>query len=105
MHRTLALALASIALVATPLAAQADTPRDQDQRVGVTWRDLDLTTEQGRAELDRRIDAAARYACRMDETVLGTRIPTREQRDCYREARNQLDQRFAQVIAQSQARG
>ena len=105
MHRTLALALASFTLIATPLAVHAETGRDEDQRVGVTWRDLDLATEHGRAELDRRIEAAARYACRMDETVLGTRIPTREQRDCYREARNQLDQRFAQVIAQGQGRG
>ncbi len=103
MAHKIALALATAALLATPLAASAQTT--VQRTVGVTYTDLDLTTEAGRAELERRIDNAARSACAIGETDLGTRLLTREKRACYRDARAQLDQRFAQVIADSQDRG
>lgn len=95
MIKTVTAALLSAAIFATPLVASA---QDGSRTTGVTYRDLDLATTEGRAELDRRIDNAARNACGMDEVVLGTRLPTSGQRRCYRDARAQLDQRFAQLV-------
>jgi len=103
--KTIFLALASFAMAATPLAA-AHAAQDGEQRVvGVTFRDLDLSTEAGRAELDRRIDRAARSACGMEETALGTRLPSRDQRACFTDAKSQLDRQFASVIARGRAQG
>lgn len=98
MAHKIILALATAALSIAPVAANAATV--EQRTTGVAFRDLDLTTEAGRAELDRRIDAAARQVCAIGETDVGTRIVTREKRECYREARAQLDQRFAQVISE-----
>jgi UrcA family protein len=95
MIKTITAALLSAAIFATPLVASA---QEGGRTTGVTYRDLDLATQEGRTELDRRIDAAAREACGMDETILGTRLPTSSQRRCYRDAREQLDQRFAQLV-------
>ncbi|MEO5705454.1 MAG: UrcA family protein [Alteraurantiacibacter sp.] len=103
MAHKIVLALATAALLATPVMAGAQ--RIEQRTVGVTHTDLDLATEDGRAELERRIDNAARSACAMDETDLGTRVLTREKRACYRDARAQLDQRFARVIADGRNAG
>jgi UrcA family protein len=103
MAHKIVLALATAALALAPVAAGAQTT--EQRTTGVTHRDLDLTTESGRAELDRRIDAAARQVCAIGETDLGTRIMTREKRTCYREAREQLDRQFAQVIARGRSNG
>lgn len=98
MAHKIILALATAALVVSPVAASATTT--EQRTTGVSYADLDLTTEDGRAQLDRRIDAAARQVCAIGETDLGTRIMTREKRACYREARQQLEQRFARVISE-----
>lgn len=103
MAHKIALALATAALLATPVMAGAQ--QTEQRTVGVTYADLDLATEAGRAELDRRIDNAARSACAMGEADLGTRVMTREKRTCYRDARAQLDQRFARVIADGRNAG
>lgn len=103
MAHTITLALATAALTLAPVAASAQNT--EQRTTGVAYRDLDLTTEQGRAELDRRIDYAARQVCAIDEADLGTRILTREKRNCYRDARAQLDERFAQVIARGRGNG
>lgn len=97
------LALATAALAITPVAAAAQAT--QQRTTGVTFSDLDLATEAGREELDRRIDAAARQVCAIGESDVGTRIVTREKRTCYREARQQLEERFAQVLAQGRENG
>lgn len=103
MAHKIIMALATAALAITPVAASAQA--SEQRTTGVTYRDLDLTTEAGRAELDRRIDYAARQVCAIDEADVGTRIVTREKRACYREAREQLDQRFAQMIAEGRGNG
>lgn len=103
MAHKIVLALATAALALAPVAAGAQTT--EQRTTGVTHRDLDLSTETGRAELERRIDAAARQVCAIGETDLGTRIMTREKRACYREAREQLDERFARVISEGRDNG
>ncbi len=103
--RTQSLALTStlaLALSATALAPAAHASDTQSRAVVVTHSDLDLSTEEGREELDRRIDNAAEEACGFGETTLGTRARTREARDCYRQAKRQLERRFAEAISDAQ---
>jgi UrcA family protein len=95
MFKAISLALATVALtLAGPAAAQ-----ERDTRTtGVTYTDLDLSTEAGQAELARRIEYAARQVCGMGERPVGSNIVTRETRTCFRDAKRQLEQHFAEVI-------
>ncbi|TIX49299.1 UrcA family protein [Alteraurantiacibacter aquimixticola] len=95
------MALASAALLAAPAVSAAE---GEQRTTGVEYSDLDLTSEAGRKELDRRIDEAAREVCGVDEIRVGTRLPSREARDCYRDAKRQLDRHVAQLV-QQEARG
>lgn len=98
------LALAAAFALATPIAASA-ADEAETQTVGVTYKDLDLTSEAGKAELERRLDNAARNVCGMSEKRTGTRISSREARTCYRDARGQLDRHLAVVIERQTAVG
>ena len=95
MHfNTLKIALAAATLSLAPAAYAAD---NQENRVEVAYADLDLTSEEGIAELDRRIDEAAREVCGVDNIRVGTRLPSRSARKCYEQAKLQLDTHFAQI--------
>ena len=96
-----ALALAATGLALTPAAHAAEDYRT----VGVSHADLDLSTEEGKEELERRIDQAAKQACGFGEAQVGTLIRTREQRSCYRQAKRQFDRHFAQIIEDAQRGG
>ena len=96
--RILALALAGAAL-ALGSAAHAETVQ---RTRGVSHADLDLATPEGNAELDRRIEHAAREVCGVGETTVGSRIRSREARACYDQARQQLDQHFAGIRREAQ---
>jgi UrcA family protein len=87
-HFKLTLALAIACASATPALAA-------DARLG--WSDLDLATAAGKAELDRRIEAAAQQVC-APEAVTGSRImPRSASASCLADARNA-------ITAQVQAR-
>lgn len=62
--------------LATSLAANAA----QAATAAIKYHDLDLSTESGKAQLDLRIDRAARKICR-DQQRTGTRIPSSESRE------------------------
>lgn len=91
MTSKLALALTTFApALAFGLAAEAGA-------AGVAFRynDLDLGTEAGRAELEKRIDSAMRAAC-PDETITGSRITVSGARaECMAEVRRQINARMA----------
>lgn len=61
-NRILIAALAAALSLTAPAAALAQDGRAQS--ASVNWDDLDVTTPAGAAELDTRINAAARRACR-----------------------------------------
>jgi len=90
------LALTAGLLAAQPVAAAS---------VEVRYDDLDLTQEEGRKELDRRIDLAAREVCEADVKSVGSRLTTREARDCIEEAKQQIEQRIAKITSQEKAGG
>ena len=92
------LAAAAMTLAATGVSAQDAQMRS----AGVSHADLDLSTADGVEELDRRIDQAARDVCGYGEFELGSRVPSREMRQCYRDAKRQLDRQFAQIVEDAQ---
>lgn len=99
---TINLVFAAAALALTPTVAAAET---QQRTTGVVYSDLDLATEAGRAELDLRIDRAAKQVCGMSESTVGTRIRSRDARECYAQAKRQLDNHFAGILGGSQLGG
>jgi len=59
------------AMVATGLSIMASSPVEA-ATVHVRYGDLDLATASGRALLDGRINRAARMACGIENSTLGT---------------------------------
>lgn len=97
---TIALALAASSLSLAPAALAGD---NDERSSTVSHSDLDLSTEEGIEELDRRIDRAARTVCGSDDPSLGTRIRDRETRRCMANVTRRLNQRFAQIIEDAQS--
>ena len=62
MKTLLALALASVSMAASAPAATA-MPDYRETSAVVPYHDLDLSTPEGRAQLDRRVTTAARRLC------------------------------------------
>lgn len=82
-------AVAAIACLHTaPAAAKS---------VAVEYRDLDLTSEKGRKQLDRRINKAARQVCGVDEVTTGSRLKALSLQ-CYRKAKKDAAVQVASVI-------
>ena len=92
-HRLLC-GLAVTTLALAPVLAAAQT---EQRTTGVRYADIDLATPEGQAELDRRIERAARDACGMNESQVGSRVRSREARACYDQARRALDRHFATI--------
>jgi UrcA family protein len=97
--QSLALALAA-AFVAAPVAAKDEAPT-----IGVRYGDLDLTSAAGQRQLDLRLERAARDVCGLDEKRVGSLLPSLHSRDCYREARRDLDQQYALLLSRKSAGG
>ncbi len=98
----MAAAIAACALTVTPAIAAAD---EQDRTASVSYSDLDLSTEEGLATLEQRIDRAARQVCELDRTQTGTRIRDRDARNCYNEAKRSFEERFASLIREARLGG
>ena len=90
--QSLALALAAAGL-AVPAAAADEAPR-----IGVHYGDLDLTSAEGQRQLDLRLERAAREVCGVNETVVGSHLRSQHSRECYREARRDLDRQYAEAV-------
>lgn len=79
MKKTFALAAAALAVIATPAIA-GEAPE-----ISVPTADLDLTQDADQAKLERRIDNAARRACRLGGFDTATRKAERECRLAFME--------------------
>lgn len=95
-------AAASLAALSSPAAAAAESG---SQSALIQLGDLDLATQEGRRELGRRVERAAREICDARRSAVGTRIASREQRACIADVRGQLDRRFAQIVRSNQRGG
>lgn len=100
--KTLAIATAAIGLAFTASPALAGPDHLPTQSVSTAG--LDLNTAEGQRMLDRRIERAAREVCQIDYGRTGTRIVSREARECVAKA-NASAQRQLATIAENQRRG
>ena len=87
--RTLALAAA---LATVPAAAFAAPPS-----VAVKVADLDLSTPQGQAKLDKRIDRAAKEVCTSRVATTGSIVSSTVDQTCYKEARQKVQEQVAMM--------
>lgn len=104
LARTISFTLA-VAMSATALVPAVHAAETEARSVVVSYSDLDLSTEEGRDELGRRIDRAAEEACGVGETTLGTRVRNRDARECFDQAKRQLESRFADAVSEAQRGG
>ena len=70
--------------------------------VEVKYNDLDLSTPQGAAELDKRVDRAAKKVCTTHGVMTGTIATSKLDRECYQEALAKLKDRLAAVTGHKQ---
>ena len=94
----LAAALAATAFAVPAAAADTET-------VAVRYADLDLSTSAGQAQLERRIDSAAREVCGIDDVATGTRLASRSAKECFAETKSRLNERIAAAVARGNDRG
>lgn len=100
MKAGLAAALAASAMIAAPVYA-AD---GEGASVSVRYADLDLSTSEGQATLERRLDRAAENVCGIDRRTSGMAMPSAEARSCYRETIKNFEREIA-MRAEQQQRG
>ncbi len=97
----LAAAFTAGAMIATPALAQSDAL----QSVPVQYSDLDLSTDEGQAALERRLDRAAQKVCGIDRRTSGHALPSAEARGCYREVSESFAREIAARTEKQQQRG
>ena len=97
MKRSL-ITLTAAAVLGTAAPAMAET-------LSIPYQDLNLATAKGQAALDGRIDAAVREFCGMNRTTTGTRISSRETRECYAQTSKQAKEKFAAVVDEQRLGG
>jgi UrcA family protein len=89
---------ATLALVALTPPSFAATP-EQRPAAEVRYHDLDLKTDEGKTELNRRIEKAARNVCGLDQApTTGSRMHSRSQTECFRNAMRQIEPQFARLV-------
>ena len=88
-----AAALCTVGLFSAP-AAFAGT-------VEVQYKDLDLTTTEGQAALEGRIDLAAKKVCRSERPATGTHLNSAVDQTCYRQALKDVRQHVATAVAKA----
>lgn len=96
-------ALAGLAVLSAPSAALAGTAQGQTNTVVVSSHGLDLTTDAGAAELQKRIRSATFRACMYGEK--GQLIGAQEQFACARNSQNEARPQVAQKIASARFGG
>lgn len=101
IKHTATMAALGIALIASPALAG----EEGGQSMSIQYRDLNLSTPEGQAKLDQRIDVAARQVCGVSQPATGSRIKSRSQQACYEEARKSVKQQVAAMVAQNQRGG
>jgi UrcA family protein len=94
--------LATAAVFSVPDTAMAQTQKTTET---VKISDLDLSTEAGQRTLDRRIQRAARAACKLDTVRTGSRIASPSATACYNEALRSTQTQVADQLADTRQGG
>ena len=95
--RPLLIAAAAAALAAGPAAASAPPTEF------VSYHDLNLAGPDGQAQLQDRLDKAARRVCRFDDS--GQIRTADEENACYRASRQQAAVQMAQAVSEERRGG
>ena len=96
---------AAAATLALAAALPAQATASETKQVSVSYSDLDLSTEDGRVALERRIEQAAQEMCGMDgRLTTGSRMPTYSMRACYKKATSQIGESVARAIEKSESK-
>ena len=95
--KTLAITAAALGLALTGAPALAGDPAEK-QTMKLSLAGIDLSTPEGQDELDRRIDRAARAICQLDRISTGTRIRSREAKECFKTAKASAEKQVAAII-------
>lgn len=93
--------IAAMAIVAGTLSSTSAFA----EQVTVTLEDLNLSSEEGRIVLERRIDRAARQVCGMDEIITGTRITPQDRQRCYLASKASTREQLAVLLDRRAPRG
>lgn len=91
MFKTTSIAAAVLGLALTAAPALAGS-------VSVSYRDLDLSTAEGKAKLQHRVDAAARAVCSSNRPMTGSLLPAPMDKECFETARAKVTQQVATAI-------
>lgn len=90
--------------IAVSCAMLSGVPAAAEDMV-VSYKDLNLATEQGQKALERRIDAAARKYCGYDRTATGSRLRPAGAERCYAQAKAEAQKSFAALVAENRLGG
>lgn len=101
--KTLALAAAALGLVCT--TAPAFATGTGSMTVEVKLADINLGTASGQKLLDQRIEKAVRTVCRVTSPTTGSRVLTKDVRDCLASARADARQQVALLTGDRQRGG
>lgn len=93
----LAAALGAAMLSAPAVAAGPST--------GIRYADLNLTTPEGQAQLDRRIDDAAKAMCGIADIRTGTILQGTKQKECYESAKASAHKQIAERLSHQTQQG
>lgn len=95
----IAAAATGAALIVTPATAGSNSnSQSQAQSVSIDYSDLNLGTARGQAQLERRIESAARKVCKLNVQRTGTRLSSPERKACYSKARQTARSQMATVM-------
>jgi UrcA family protein len=95
---TFALAALAAAIVSATAVPASAAPRS----VEVKYADLDLSTPEGQAKLDQRVDRAAKGVCTSYGTMTGTFRTASVDEKCYQEALAKLKAQLAALTGPRQ---
>ena len=97
----LAAALLGVALIGSPAVAK----ESQSNSINIEYSDLDLSTPEGQAKLEQRIEIGARKMCDVGATPTGSRQMSASQRRCLTEARKSAKTALAKLMDEQQLGG
>jgi len=97
---TMATATLALAFTAGPVLANDTGAPTKD----ISYADLNLSSSEGQARLEQRIESAARSVCRQHETQSGTRMRSPHLSACLANARASAKKQVATIMA-DQRRG
>nr|WP_161593713.1 UrcA family protein [Parerythrobacter lutipelagi] len=94
-----------IATLGAALAFSAVAAPAHADELKVAFSDLNLASSEGQATLEARIDRAAKDVCGYNDINTGSRMFSREIKQCYEKAKKSATRQMASVVDDSRLGG